>query len=145
MERRTLLKTGGVVVSAAVVAACSSGGDAAPVDEPSAATPEDAQAGATTSSGSPLASAGDVPVGGGVIIAEPAIVVTQPTAGEYKAFVAICPHQGCLVSEVVDNEIICPCHGSRFSASDGAVLEGPSRQGLSPAGVAVEGGSVVLS
>ena len=145
MERRTLLKTGGVVVSAAVVAACSSGGDSAPVDESSAATPEDTQAGETTSSGSPLASAADVPVGGGVIIAEPAIVVTQPSAGEYKAFVAICPHQGCLVSEVVDNQIICPCHGSRFSASDGAVLEGPAAQGLSPAGVAVEGGSVVLS
>lgn len=145
MERRTLLVAGGAVASAAVVAACSSGGDAAPAQDSSAAAPEGGQASGSSAGGSPLASAADVPVGGGIVIAEPAVVVTQPTEGEYKAFVAICPHQGCLVSEVVDNEIICPCHGSRFSATDGAVLEGPARQGLSPAGVAVEGGSVILS
>lgn len=145
MERRTLLVTGGVVASAAVVAACGSGGDASPAQTSPSSAPADDQSGGSSSSGSPLASVDDVPVGGGVIIAEPAVVITQPAQGEYRAFVAICPHQGCLVSEVVDNEIICPCHGSRFSASDGAVLEGPARQGLSAAGVAVEGGSVVLN
>jgi len=49
------------------------------------------------------------------------------------------------VSEVVDNEIICPCHGSRFSATDGSVITGPATTPLTSAGVAVEGGSVVLS
>lgn len=145
MDRRTLLVTGGVVASAAVVAACSSG-EEEPAGQASSASEAPASDGSdVTSAASPLAGVEDIPVGGGIVIAEPAIVVTQPTEGDFKAFVAICPHQGCLVSEVVDNEIICPCHGSKFSASDGAVLEGPSRQGLTSAGVAVEGGSVILS
>ncbi len=92
-----------------------------------------------------MAQVSDIPVGGGVILAEPAVVITQPTEGDVKAFTAICTHQGCLVSEVVDNEIVCPCHGSRFSATDGSVIDGPATQGLQAAGVAVEGGSVVLS
>ena len=46
---------------------------------------------------------------------------------------------------MVDNEIICPCHGSRFSAVDGSVTNGPATTGLTAAGVVVEGGSVVLS
>jgi Rieske Fe-S protein len=92
-----------------------------------------------------VAQVSDIPVGGGVILADQAIVVTQPSEGDVKAFSAICTHQGCLVSEVVDNEIICPCHGSRYSAEDGAVLNGPATEPLPSAGVAVEGGSVVLS
>ena len=92
-----------------------------------------------------MAQTSDIPVGGGLIIAEPAVVITQPTAGEFKAFTAICTHQGCLVSEVVNNEIICPCHGSRFSAADGAVLTGPAQTPLTAAGVTVDGGSVVLT
>ncbi len=92
-----------------------------------------------------MAQVSDIPVGGGVIIDEPAVVITQPAEGEVKAFTAICTHQGCLVSEVVDNEIICPCHGSRFSAVDGSVTSGPATTGLTAAGVVVEGGSVVLS
>ena len=61
-----------------------------------------------------MAQVSDIPVGGGVIIDDPAVVITQPAEGEVKAFTAICTHQGCLVSEVVDNEIICPCHGSQL-------------------------------
>jgi nitrite reductase/ring-hydroxylating ferredoxin subunit len=87
----------------------------------------------------------DIPVGGGVIIDDPAVVIRRRAEGEVKAFTAICTHQGCLVSEVVDNEIICPCHGSRFSAVDGSVTSGPATTGLTAAGVVVEGGSVVLS
>ena len=50
-----------------------------------------------------------------------------------------------LVSEVVDNEIICPCHDSRFSAVDGAVLQGPATEGLAAASVVVQGDSIVLA
>lgn len=146
MDRRTLLVTGGVVATAAVVTACSSGDEATSAPSSSAPSPEAAGGdSAVTSATDPIASTADIPVGGGVIVEEPAVVITQPSEGEFKAFTAICPHQGCLVSEVVDNEIICACHGSRFSGTDGAVLEGPSQQGLTPAGVTVDGGSVVLS
>lgn len=137
IDRRTVLATGGIVAVGAVVAACGGSGD-------SAATSAGAGDGSGAAGGA-VAQAADIPVGGGIILSEQAVVITQPAEGEVKAFTAVCPHQGCLVSEVVDNEIICACHGSRFSAVDGAVIAGPAQQGLEPAGVAVEGGSVVLS
>ena len=143
IERRTVLTAGGIVAVGAVVAACSSGDDA-----PAASTPDttaaEPTAGASAAAGA-VAQTSDIPVGGGVILDEPAVVITQPAEGEFKAFTAICPHQGCLVSEVADNEIVCRCHGSVFSASDGAVIAGPAQVGLEPAGVVVDGGSVVLS
>jgi Rieske Fe-S protein len=84
----------------------------------------------------------DIPVGGGVVVSEPPVVLTQPTAGEVKAFTSICPHQGCKVSEVTNNEIYCPCHGSKFSAIDGSVIQGPAVEGLAAAAVAVDGTKV---
>lgn len=149
LDRRTVLQATGMLATAGVLAACGSSG--APEDAASSASgesPSEESQGADAtggSTGSALAQTSDVPVGGGIILAEPAVVITQPTEGDVKAFTAICPHQGCLVSEVVDNQIICPCHGSRFSAQDGSVIEGPAMQGLTSAGIAVEGGSVVLS
>ena len=147
IERRTVLQAGGILAVGGLVAACSSGsGDAAVASEAPAGSAPAASAPASTSSGGAgVAQVSDIPVGGGVIIDEPAVVITQPAEGEVKAFTAICTHQGCLVSEVVDNEIICPCHGSRFSAVDGSVTNGPATTGLTAAGVVVEGGSVVLS
>lgn len=147
IERRTVLQAGGILAVGGLVAACSSGsGDAAVASEAPAGSAPAASAPASTSSGGAgVAQVSDIPVGGGVILDEPAVVITQPAEGEVKAFTAICTHQGCLVSEVVDNEIICPCHGSRFSAVDGSVTSGPATTGLTAAGVVVEGGSVVLS
>jgi Rieske Fe-S protein len=149
MERRTVLQAGGLIVVGGVVAACSSGSDAATTSaaasEPASAPAASAASSAPAGGGSAVAQVSDIPVGGGVIIEEPAVVITQPAEGEVKAFTAICTHQGCLVSEVVDNEIICPCHGSKFSAMDGSVLQGPATVALSAAGVTVDGGGVVLS
>jgi nitrite reductase/ring-hydroxylating ferredoxin subunit len=48
-----------------------------------------------------------------------AVVVTQPTAGEYKAFTAVCTHMQCIVGSVANNVIQCPCHGSQYSAKTG--------------------------
>ncbi len=81
----------------------------------------------------------DIPVGGGMIIAEPPLVVTQPSQGEVNAFTSICTHQGCKVNAVSDNQIFCPCHGSIFSAIDGSVIRGPATEGLSAAAVSVDG------
>lgn len=155
IQRRTVLQAGGIIAVGGVVAACSSGGSAATASS-AAATGEASAAASTAATGgaSSAASAGgsaalaqvsDIPVGGGMVLAEPTIVITQPAAGDVKAFSAICTHQGCLVSEVVDNEIICPCHGSKFSALDGSVINGPAQTPLEPAGVAVDGGAVILS
>ena len=42
----------------------------------------------------------DVPVGGGTVVPDQQVVVTQPTKGDFKAFTAICTHQGCTVGKV---------------------------------------------
>ena len=147
LERRTVLQAGGIIAVGGLVAACSSGsGDAAASSEAAASSaPAGSAPASAASGGASVAQVSDIPVGGGVILDDPAVVITQPAEGDVKAFTAICTHQGCLVSEVVDNEIVCPCHGSRFSALDGSVVTGPATAGLSAAGVAVEGGSVILT
>jgi Rieske Fe-S protein len=147
LERRTVLQAGGIIAVGGLVAACSSGsGDAAASSEAAASSAPAGSAPASAASGGAIvAQVSNIPVGGGVILDDPAVVITQPAEGDVKAFTAICTHQGCLVSEVVDNEIVCPCHGSRFSALDGSVVTGPATAGLSAAGVAVEGGSVILT
>ena len=73
------------------------------------------------------------------------VVVTQPTAGEYKAFSATCTHQGCKVKSVTDGVIVCPCHGSKFAIADGSVASGPAKAPLPEKSVSVEGGSIVLA
>ena len=73
-----------------------------------------------------LVATAKVPVGGGVILGGPRIVVTQPTEGTFKAFTAVCTHQACTVGMVKDNVISCPCHGSAYSATDGSVKNGPA-------------------
>ena len=90
-----------------------------------------------------VASVSDIPVGGGVILVEPAVVVTQPTAGDVKAFTAICTHQGCTVDSVSDDVITCPCHGSQFSAADGAVVTGPAAAPLAEVPIVVKAGQVL--
>ena len=149
VQRRTILTAGGLVLAGGALAAC--GGADSTATEAATGAPT-AGAPATPATESPttpvsgaLASVSEIPVGGGVIVPEPPIVITQPVAGTFKAFTAICPHQGCLVSEVAENQIVCPCHGSLFSAEDGAVVQGPAVQGLTAASIAVQGDSIVLA
>ncbi|WP_406283793.1 Rieske (2Fe-2S) protein [Embleya sp. NBC_00896] len=91
-----------------------------------------------------LGPAADVPVGGGKIYDNEKVVVTQPTAGDFKAFTAVCTHQQCLVGSVSGGEIRCPCHGSRFDVATGAVLGGPAPRPLAAKPIAVANGQVVL-
>jgi nitrite reductase/ring-hydroxylating ferredoxin subunit len=73
-----------------------------------------------------LAATSDIPEGGGAIFADQKVVVTQPTAGEFKAFSAVCTHQSCLLANVSDGTVNCSCHGSKFSIEDGSNVAGPS-------------------
>ena len=74
------------------------------------------------------------------------LVVTQPTAGDFKAFSSICPHQGCPVSAVQDGYIDCTCHGSRFAVATGAPTpDSPAKAPLAPQQVTVEGSDVVTA
>lgn len=74
-----------------------------------------------------LAEKSDIPVGGGKVFKEQKVVVTQPKKGEFKAFSAICTHQGCTVNKVADGTIDCPCHGSKYRITDASVVAGPAR------------------
>ncbi|RMI41224.1 Rieske (2Fe-2S) protein [Streptomyces triticirhizae] len=93
--------------------------------------------------GEELAPTSDIPVGGGKILSDHQLVVTQPAEGEFVAFSAICTHQGCAVSQVDEDGILCTCHGSRFALEDGAVLEGPATEPLPEEPITVEGESIL--
>ena len=58
------------------------------------------------------------------------VVVTQPTAGEFRGFGIVCTHDGCELNAVANGTINCPCHGSRYAITDGSVVRGPARTGL---------------
>jgi len=90
-----------------------------------------------------LALISDVPAGGGKILADKKIVITQPRAGSFEAFTAVCTHLGCTVSSVSGGTINCPCHGSKFSISNGSVVAGPAPSALAPVGIKVQGTSIV--
>ncbi|MET1006857.1 MAG: Rieske (2Fe-2S) protein [Propionibacteriaceae bacterium] len=87
----------------------------------------------------------EVPEGGGIIMQDADYVVTQPEAGTYKAFSKICTHQSCPVSLITNSEIVCNCHGSHFSISDGSVVSGPAQSPLPEAKTTVSGNNIVIS
>jgi Rieske Fe-S protein len=94
-----------------------------------------ADAGATGSIGKTT----EIPVGGGKIFAAEKVVVTQPTKGDFKAFSAVCTHQGCVVAEIKGKDIDCTCHGSKYSIADGSVLHGPATKPLQTLRLTVKG------
>jgi Rieske Fe-S protein len=90
-----------------------------------------------------LASTADIPVGGGKVLTAQKIVITQPKAGSFHAFTAICTHQGCIVDAVSAGTIDCPCHGSKYSAVNGSVVNGPATLPLAAVSIKVQGTSIV--
>ncbi|MFE4594516.1 Rieske (2Fe-2S) protein [Streptomyces laurentii] len=123
-SRRTALAAAGALGAAALVAGCSGGGSD---DE----------------SGARLARVSDIPVGGGKVLKDHKVVVTQPVAGEFKAFSAVCTHQGCTVTRVANGMIECPCHGSRFRITDGVMTSGPAPRPLPAEEIKVTGDTIV--
>ena len=95
--------------------------------------------------GSELTSTSDVPSGGGVVLAEQKVVVTQPADGDFKAFTAVCTHQGCIVADVSGGTINCNCHGSKYNIEDGSVENGPATKGLAEIPISVDGDAITLS
>ncbi|MGI3781740.1 MAG: Rieske (2Fe-2S) protein, partial [Janthinobacterium lividum] len=132
VTRRSLLATAGLAAAAVGgLSACGGGGGS---DAPSSA-----------GSAAPVtAKTSEIAVGGGTIYAAGQAVITQPTAGAFKAFSSICTHAGCPVADVTDT-INCNCHGSKFSIADGSVVKGPATQPLPARTVAVSGDSVSVS
>ncbi|TCN38026.1 nitrite reductase/ring-hydroxylating ferredoxin subunit [Kribbella orskensis] len=162
-DRRAVLRGAAVVglagVSVPLLAACgggdeagstpsSTGSSSAPTSAPTSAPSSAPSSAGTPSSGgggAVLGPASDVPVNGGMVFQDAKVVVTQPTAGQYKGFTAVCTHAGCLVRTVENNTITCPCHGSKYNATDGSVISGPAPAPLAAVPVAVDGTNIVAS
>lgn len=137
-SRRRLLQAGtaGLLVGGAL-AAC--GDD----DEPEV-VPGSGQTGADGSSGGEALEvpAAEVPEGGSVFREGDHVILTHPSSGEFHAFDATCPHEGCAVSRSDGADLLCPCHGSRFRMDTGDVVAGPAERGLTGLTVEVEGDTV---
>ncbi|MEZ0089485.1 Rieske (2Fe-2S) protein [Streptacidiphilus sp. EB129] len=130
----------GVLRGAAAVGVVGAAGVALAACSTSSASDSSAASGPVT-----LGPVSAVPVGGGTVYRSQQIVVTQPTAGTYKAFSAVCTHAGCIVDGVSSGTIQCPCHGSAFHITDGSVANGPAQTPLPAYPVTVQGGKLVVT
>jgi Rieske Fe-S protein len=144
-SRRAVLAGAGVTC-AAMLAGCTTyapatSGTATSVSGSAPATGDSAATG-SPSAATALAATSQVPDGGGKIIDGKNMVITQPRSGSFKAFSAICTHEGCIVSSVSNGTINCPCHGSKFSIKDGSVVNGPATTPLAAIAIKVEGTSI---
>ena len=138
-RRSVLLGVGAAAAGVTVLAGCGT-------SSAGSSTAGGAAGGAAGGGGSAVSvPVSDVPVGGGTILQNPAIVVTQPSQGTFEAFSAICPHAGCPVAAIQGGLIICPCHGSEFDIATGDVKAGPAPPGLAKLTATLSGSSVEVS
>jgi nitrite reductase/ring-hydroxylating ferredoxin subunit len=162
-DRRTVLRCAAMAAlagaSAPLLAACggsddASGGGSTPSASGSSSAPGTSSTAPSSTTPSTSASAGggsvlgpvsDVPVGGGKVFTDAKVVVTQPTAGQYKGFSAVCTHQGNPIGSVEGGQIVCPFHNSHFSITDGSPVSGPAQTPLPAVNVAVQGSNIVQS
>jgi Rieske Fe-S protein len=151
VTRRMMLRgvtVGGVALP--LLAACGGGdtnaesSDSSSSDDPSDAGSSSGGSGGSGSAGLTVPAA-DVPVGGGMVVAKEKVVVCQPSKGDFKAYTAICTHQGCTVGKVEDGQIVCPCHGSHFSIDDGSPVSGPAKSPLAAKKVTVQGDQISVA
>ncbi len=149
-DRRTVLRgaaaAGALAASSGVLAACGSSSKTATTASPAgttssapAATSSPAETSSAPAAGGALAKTTDIPVGGGTIFKDAKIVVTQPTAGQFKAFTAVCTHKQCIVANVEGGTINCACHGSKYSITDGSVKNPPAPAPLTAVPIKVTG------
>jgi Rieske Fe-S protein len=147
-SRRTVLAGVGAVGVVGSLAACGTASDnasdgGAANGGGSTPTAAGASTGGGGTSGGGIAKTADIPVGSGKIIGS--VVVTQPSAGTFKAFSSTCTHQGCQVNAISGGAIKCPCHGSQFSITDGSVKHGPATAPLPSKTVTVKDGEITVA
>lgn len=129
--RRIVFHGLGAIGVAAALAGCGGGGSQGTSEAPAA--------------GAELATTSEVPVGGGLILTEQQVVITQPTEGDFKAFTAVCTHQGNLVTSVEGGTIECSHHGSSFSAETGEPEGGPAGSALAAVSIEVKDGKILAA
>jgi len=148
VSRRSVLAVGAAGAAGLALAGCT--------QAPAPDNPTVSSSGAASSSGGgsghgpsvaakPLAQLSAIPVGGAVSATGPngaPLIIARPTSGTVAAFSAICTHQGCTVMPV-GNQLDCPCHGSVYNATTGAVLSGPAPLPLPSVQVSLSGDNVL--
>ena len=144
-DRRDFFKTGLGLAGAAVLA--SSGFGLAGCEETTLKTPVNPTLDGAVRSGGTLqidlrhaANAGLLVPGGfrSFSFEDPyRIIVFRVSASEVSALSRVCAHQGCDLapdgkdqSTVVNNELICGCHGSTYRVADGTLVKGPALTGV---------------
>ena len=140
---RRVAVTGMLSIAGLAASACTQYGN--PSAQPANGGGGAGAASAGEGAGAALAKASDVPVGGGMVVNDQQVVITQPTAGTYKAFSAVCTHQGCLIADVANGTINCPCHGSKFNIADGSVANGPASTPLPQRSITVADDQITLT
>ena len=134
VSRRAVLAVGVAGAGAAALAACSSNkkGSATKTSQPADKS---------------VAKLADIPVGQAVSAKLPdgrPAIVARPTDSSVACFSAICTHMGCTVNPD-GKELKCPCHGSVYDATTGAVKSGPAPKPLPKIAVHVANGDVLTS
>jgi nitrite reductase/ring-hydroxylating ferredoxin subunit len=137
-DRRSFLTATGLATLAV-----ATGLDVAGCSTPTPAAPQVGTTSSAAGGAGEKVDAASVPVGSGVVAG--AYIVTQPTAGTFKAYSNVCPHQGCAVSIIQGAQVKCPCHGSVYSLADGSKVSGPTPSGLGPAKASLSGTTVTVS
>ncbi|HEY5185352.1 MAG TPA: Rieske 2Fe-2S domain-containing protein [Actinomycetes bacterium] len=166
VDRRTLIRTGAVagvvggvtVLAGGATAWVRQGSADDPGTTPAAASPSTAASSSASaaaagppSTPAPSAAPGvvimpmsSVPVGSAQPFTDPQTggpaYLLQPKAGVFRAYSAVCTHQGCTVSPD-SNGFACPCHGAMYDSS-GNVISGPAPQPLQSISVVVVDGQV---
>lgn len=86
----------------------------------------------------------EVPVKGGKLfrVAGKGVYITQPRAGVFRAFNAMCTHAGGTVNKVEGNNIVCPLHGAKFDVNSGQAVAGPAASPLKKVVVTVSGNNL---
>ena len=145
ISRRTVIMNTGLAAAAMAGLSSCTNYSTQPATEPSVAGTSGGATGGSSGAGGPLSvKETEIPVGSGKIFPDAQTVITQPKEGEFKAFSAICTHHGCVVGTVT-NTINCPCHGSKYSITDGSVVNPPAPQPLPAKTIKVEGDTLTVT
>jgi 3-phenylpropionate/trans-cinnamate dioxygenase ferredoxin subunit len=73
-------------------------------------------------------------------------IAVANVGGAFHAFDDTCTHMACSLAggDLEETTVICPCHGSEFDVTSGAVLQGPAREPLATYKTRVEGDNLEI-
>jgi len=71
-------------------------------------------------------------------------IAVANVAGTFHAFGNVCTHRRCPLAkgELEETTVTCPCHGSQFDVTTGAVLRGPAADSVESYPVRVHGDAI---